>query len=137
MFSLFWRKPKVDRLKSLPHQLVKDLPMMPEIEEMMQVVRSRKPKPNRRALARAEEDFKYQYYYGGQHTAVTRMPEGLAVLATGEVAIWRLQDFLTDEERRRVTLVTIEAWLHNDPAESEVHETENSPRPAESHPIYD
>jgi len=123
LFSMFSRqKQYCESLKQLPQQLVRDLPMTPEIERALEIVGKHDPRLPRRLMLRAEQDIKLQFYYGGHYIAVTRTPEGLSVLAESLEHASELLPTLTEAERRFVTVMRPAEWAVDSETGEEIYE---------------
>ena len=137
MFSflsrLFSRKPRYcESLKRFPQQLVRDLPITPEIERALEVTRKARPNLGRRVMEEAEENYKIHYHYDGRWLAFTDTPEGISVLAS---SLDEASDFLlklTDEERSYVCLMVAGEWDYELSPEPKPHETQDQAHPMEA-----
>jgi hypothetical protein len=77
-----------------------------EVEEMERHGRAIVGEARERLL----EDFKLQYYFGGQPLAYRETPQGKEILAVGFEAMGRLSGELTPEERETVVSGFAEPW---------------------------
>jgi len=113
----------------LPQQLVKDLPLTPEIEASLKRTLERDPRRGKRLLAFDEEELKLQFYFGAQLIAVTRVNGGYSVLIP-EVpgGICQLTESLTEEERSCVTFMIPGEWDDETVEEPESHEAKDTAR---------
>ena len=123
---LFSRKPRYcESLKRFPQQLVRDLPITPEIQRALEGTRKARPHLGRRVMEQAAEDFKIQFHYTGRCLAITNTPDGISILAD---SMEEASDFLlklTDEERSYVCLDFIDYWNGEPPSEPETNETQD------------
>ena len=131
MFSflsrLFSRKPQYcESLKRFPQQLVRDLPITPEIERALEIVGKSGPNRRRRAMEQTVETFKIHYHYDGHCIAVTDTPAGLSVLAGTLEDAGELVRNITDEERPYVVIMVAGEWDYEPSREHATDETQDS-----------
>ncbi len=92
---------------------LKDMKLPPELQKVVEDTckewKCRKPA----ARLDVEEDIKLQHFFGGQAVAYVTTPQGLLIVATGELGT---EDFsaqlalLSREERRQVTIYSPSIW---------------------------
>ncbi len=90
-------------------QPLKDLSLPPEaLKEMEDYCRRYKYRRNE-DRRRVEEDFKLQFFYGGQDVALLATKDGLVVIAAGDLSsteFGQVLDMLRPEVRHQVSLLS-------------------------------
>ena len=78
--------PSQAKISGQPPQALKDLPIPPELANVIQQEMARCPFFFKRRWQRwVEEEYKLQYYYGGKEVLYMDTPEGRVVVAAGSV----------------------------------------------------
>ena len=98
-------------------QLLKDLKISPDLEKAIETTCKLHRLRSARAKARAEEELKLRYYYGGKSVVCVKTAGGLVVVAAatpGASEPRRVLDALPPNERRNATVYSPDPWDERD-----------------------